>query len=340
MANPIEIHVTDRPADKFADERRSRLGGDLADWNPYQTSHKAPVKAEWKTGVYETVAGREGTSRVHMKETAYASGGLRPGHIIIHGRETTIEAARLAGFDVSAAQEGEQRRPFAAPNHPAARRDTAFPTIQVGGTGADEYQPLQHPDAASQKPHSAAQESTSEQPDDGAGLTPQETADAASEAIQAIERSHGAHVVDDGLDEVSDSGYLPDEDQLPQGVSMAAVEKIVAGYTAVANDTLQGVGASVDMLMETLSDAELREARQATITGDSAKLQHLGARAVTTLAMLPTSDPEAFAEMVEGMRPQERKALSQADNGDWVVTVPGRPAMSFAAAVKAGIVRV
>lgn len=291
----------------------------------------APVRSEWKTGTYETVAGREGTSRVHGKGTAYASDGLRPGHVVINGMETTIEAARKAGFDLGG--EGEQRRPFDG---------SSFPTIQPSGVQPNGVQKPSRgvEQQPAQKPVSAPQESREGQQDSTEGQTPQEVAQAASEALQSIEREHGVEAVDAGLDDVSDSGYLPDEDQLPQGVTTAAVEKIVAGYTAQANDALSGVGASVDMLMETLSDNDLREARRATIMGDSTKLQHLGARAVDALASLPTADPEAFAEMVEGMSPQERKALSRAKNGDWIVTVPGRPALSFAAAVKAGIVRV
>jgi hypothetical protein len=168
--------------------------------------------------------------------------------------------------------------------------------------------------------------------------TPEAAVEAASKAIQGIEQIHGSHVVDAGLDAVVDSGELPDE--LPEGVTPGHIERIVAGYVASANDALSGVGASVDMLMNTLSDDELREARQATVAGDSVKLQNLGARAVDALASMPTSDPEAFAEMIEGMKPQERQALSRAANGDWLVTLPGRAPMNFGAAVRAGIVRV
>jgi hypothetical protein len=94
------------------------------------------------------------------------------------------------------------------------------------------------------------------------------------------------------------------------------------------------------MLMETMTDDELREARRATLMGDSAKLQHLGQQSVARLATLPSADPEAFADMIADMRPNERKALSQTEGGEWIVTVPGKPAMSFGAAVRAGIVRV
>jgi hypothetical protein len=104
---------------------------------------------------------------------------------------------------------------------------------------------------------------------------------------------------------------------------------------------LSGVGASVNMLMETLSPDELRDARRATVAGDSVKLQHLGSRAVEMLASMPTADPEAFSEMVEAMtHEKERAALSRAENGDWLVTIPGKAPMNFGAAVRAGIVRV
>lgn len=50
----------------------------------------------------------------------------------------------------------------------------------------------------------------------------------------------------------------------------AHANRIVEGYVAQANDTISGVGSSVNMLMETLSDDELRDARRATIMGDVA----------------------------------------------------------------------
>lgn len=139
---------------------------------------------------------------------------------------------------------------------------------------------------------------------------------------------------------MADSGYIPDANQLPEGVTSAQVESIVAGYVAAADNALSTVKSSVDMLMETLTDGELREARLATIMNDTTKMQHLGRQAVDRLSMLPERNPQAFAEMIEGMSPNERKALSQNSRGDWVVTVPGRKPMGFAFAVKEGIVRV
>lgn len=343
MANPIEVNISTRSADKFADERRSRLGGDLSDWNPNQTSHKAPVSGSWKTGVYEANVSGDGTitSGFHGKDTAQLPRTLRPGHIMIGGGETTIEAARLAGFDVSG--EGEQRRPFGG--NSTTRKQTNgydFPTIQLGGgqRGNVVQQQAATPNGTAQKPSSTSQESTGAQEGDTAGLTPQQIATAASEAIQGIERVHGAHIVDEGIADMVESGYLPDEGQLPEGVTTASVEKIVAGYIAQANGPLAEVGASVDLLVELLSDADLREARRATIAGDDVKLRHIGERAMETLALLPDRDPEAFEEMLEDMRPNERKALSRAGNGDWIVTLPGQSAMSFGAAVRAGLVRV
>lgn len=297
---------------------------------------KAKPTAEIKEGVYETHAGRgDGAVMKITKQTTYAEPQLRPGHIMLNGMETTVEAARAAGYDVGG--EGEQRRPFGgngrtSPQLAGIPRDT-FPTIQTGAQRGVVQQPAQ-------KPQNGPQESTGGQEQGPEGVTPGEVAKAASEAIQAIERTYGPQIVDAALEDAVDSGYWPEADQLPQGVSLAVVEKIVAGYTAQANDALSGVGASVDMLVETLGDDDLRHARSATIMGDRAKLEHLGRQAVNRLAMLPEADPEGFAEMVEGMSPAEREALSQNARGDWVVTVPGRKPMGFAAAVMAGIVRV
>lgn len=260
--------------------------------------------------------------------------GLRPGHVMIGGVETTIEAAKAAGIDVGPFDRAASLSPA---DEAAAKREQARASSKPQWGIVLE---------GSQRAGEAGQSAVDDAPKGGdagedqkaAHGTPEAAVEAASKAIQGIEQLHGSHVVDAGLDAVVDSGELPEE--LPEGVTSGHIERIVAGYVASANDTLSGVGASVDMLMNTLSDDELRQARQATIAGDAVKLQHLGSKAVDALASMPTADPEAFAEMMEGMRSEERKALSQAANGDWLVTLPGRAPMNFGAAVRAGIVRV
>lgn len=252
---------------------------------------------------------------------------LRPGHVFIPGfGETTIEAATNAGL---IAPQGVPSSGFKSPvaqRSNVAAGTTTNSIVEAPSDSEDREDGEARPEAGTAE---------------AALLAAREGAvDDASKTIQAIEQFHGAHVVDQGLSDASDSGYLPDADQLPQGVTMDHVSKIVAGYTASANDTLSGVGASVNMLMETLTEDELREARRATIMSDNVKMQHLGRQAVDRLAKLPNVDPETFAGMLEDMRPQERKALSQNSQGEWIVTVPGASAMSFGAAVRAGIVRV
>lgn len=288
-----------------------------------QAYKPAGARSEIVGGTIEIIAGRDGTLHDKGKtKTAFANPGLRPGHVIVGGIETTIDVALREGLI------SPEEAANAGFKGPVAHKT---PTT----TGTKQGTPKNSPQEATSAQQDVAEGDTLE---DGQ-VSPEAAAQAASEALQSIERAFGPEVVDMGLDEVAESGYLPEEDQLPQGVTADHLETVVAGYVAQANDALSGVGASVDMLMETMTDDELREARRATLMGDSAKLQHLGQQSVARLATLPSADPEAFADMIADMRPNERKALSQTENGEWIVTVPGKPAMSFGAAVRAGIVR-
>lgn len=118
---------------------------------------------------------------------------------------------------------------------------------------------------------------------------------------------------------------------------------IVEGFTAQANAVLKALPAgvaSVDMLLETLNDGELREARMATIHNDREKLAHLGRTALGRMETLPYQSPSAFEALIADMPAKERKALTRNEAGEWIVTIPGRGAMSFGSAVRAGVVRV
>lgn len=291
--------------------------------------HPAPVRVGLPHGRTQVDFKGDGTMTVSelYKGTSYAQPGLRPGHVIINGMETTIEAAKNAGFKIDTG-EGEQRRPFDKGS--SSQEGVHRADVQDRGTE-------QRPDL---KPAPARQDAASERDGDGEAESPEAIASRASETIQTIERTHGIHVVDEGLGQVAESGYVPDEADLPPGVTSNDVQSIVAGYVAAADSTLSAVGSSVNMLMETLTEDELRSARMATLVNDTAKMHHLGKSAVDRLALLPSRDPEGFAEMVEGMSAAERKAISQNAHGDWIVTVPGKPPMSFGLAVRQGIVRV
>lgn len=129
MANFAEVYVTEQTAK----EMRNRLDGDLKDWNP-NAARPSPVRVEQITGGYEYTFGRDEKSRHMSKTTAYVNPGLRPGHIIINATETTIEAARNAGFDIP---EVHSSKGFKKPTE----RSTVFgggvqvgdfPTIQIG----------------------------------------------------------------------------------------------------------------------------------------------------------------------------------------------------------------
>jgi hypothetical protein len=67
----------------------------------------------------------------------------------------------------------------------------------------------------------------------------------------------------------------------------------------------------------------------------------LGKLAVDRLAQMPTNDPETFLQMVTDMDPKTRDMIRHdRSSGEWIVTVPGRPEMSYGAAVRLGIVKV
>lgn len=233
---------------------------------------------------------------------------IRPGRVTIGGVETSIEAAIAGGFMTREQASSGFKQPVQ-------------PTVQAG-TGTEQA-------------NKEAPKATTEQPTTEAAQVAVE----AGKVLDSLDQAIGSHAVDMALDGAVESGDLP-EDGLPEGVTNEHVEAVVAGYTAQANNTLAHVGASVTMLEETLTDDELRDARRATVQNNADLMHDLGRQAVERLARMPESDPSAFAEMMEGMTPAERRALRQTDRGEWTVSVPGYPEMSFAAAVRTGIVRV
>src|SRR5690606_8554959 len=108
----------------------------------------------------------------------------------------------------------------------------------------------------------------------------------AGEVLDSLDQTLGAHVVDTALDEVIESGYLPEADELPEGADLGHVIKVMAGYVAQANSVLADAGASVPLLMETLDDDELRDARRATVKNDPDRMKELGRVAVDRLSRM------------------------------------------------------
>ncbi|RUV75959.1 MAG: hypothetical protein EOR30_16865 [Mesorhizobium sp.] len=231
---------------------------------------------------------------------------VRPGNVIIPGvGETTIEAARLAGL---------------------------LPPGFDGPAGGKSAAPAGNQQGAQQQGQSDAPE----------GSTDGDATDLAAAVMETLAGALGADAVESGIWQAAETGDV--EGSIPAGVTDDAVDAIVEGFTAQANAVLKALPAgvaSVDMLMETLNDGELREARMATINNDREKLAHLGRTALGRMETLPYQDPAAFDTLIADMPANERKALSfNEERGEWVVKVPGRQAMSFGAAVRAGIVRV
>ncbi|RWD31824.1 MAG: hypothetical protein E5W94_02315 [Mesorhizobium sp.] len=231
---------------------------------------------------------------------------VRPGNVIIPGvGETTIEAARLAGL---------------------------LPPGFDGPVGGKSAAPAGNQQGAQQQQGQSAPE----------GSTDGDATDLAAVVMETLAGALGADAVESGIWQAAETGDI--EGSIPAGVTEDAVAAIVEGFTAQADAVLKALPAgvaSVDMLMETLNDWELREARMATINNDREKLAHLGRTALDRMETLPYQDPAVFDTLIADMPANERKALTfNEERGEWVVKVPGRQAMSFGAAVRAGIVRV
>ncbi|MEJ1173429.1 hypothetical protein WA845_04215 [Agrobacterium sp. CMT1] len=255
----------------------------------------------------DTVDGKQVVQKKFEGSVAVKS-ALRPGHIMIGGTETTIDAALAAGLIT---REQAASGSFNLPVQPQAK-------VETGVADKAPEQSQKGPEELSEAAQAAKE---------------------ASETLQELDATVGAAAVDAALENVIESGYLPEADELPEGADLGHVVKITAGYVAQANNVLADVHANVPLLMDFLSDDELRDARRATIGNAPDSLRDLGRIAVDRLAMLPQTNPERFAEHLEGMSPAERKALRRTPNGEWTVTVPGYPEMGFGAAVRAGIVR-
>ena len=164
----------------------------------------------------------------------------------------------------------------------------------------------------------------------------------AGDVLRGVDQTHGAHVTDALVDQVADNGDIDTIlENLPTGVSPTHAKQVMAGYIAQANDMLSTSGASVSLLEQMLDADELRTARRATLSNARDEMSRLGQVAVDRLAQMPTSDPDTFREMVEGMDPKARKMIRHDRNsGHWIVSLPGHPDMSYGAAVRLGLVKV
>lgn len=231
---------------------------------------------------------------------------LRPGNVLIGGVETSIEAARAAGLLPPGFDRPAGNKATPAGNAQATTQDQK---------GAEGDQKAAEGDAT----------------------------DLAAMVMDTLADALGADAVESGIWQAAETGDI--EASTPQGVAEDATDAIVQGFITQANNvlgSLHGGGiASVDMLLETMNDAELREARMATIHNDREKLANLGRVALGRMETLPYKDPSAFEALIVDMPADERKALSYSEERrEWVVKLPGKQAMSFGSAVRAGIVRV
>jgi len=245
----------------------------------------------------------QGSAQTHFTTTP-----LRPGMVVIPGLgETTIEAARVAGLLP------------AGFNEPGAGNAAA-----PGTAGAPQQAPQNAPKAA---PEASPTDSPKHE-----------------QLLGNLAKTLGTDNMRHGVWNAAEAGDA--SDALANGVvTEAQVETLVQGFTEQANETLRaipgGASMSVDMLSEVLTDEELRHCRNATVMGDAGKLQHYGRQALNRFEALPYKNARAFSALVANMPADEREVLRYDEEGrEWTVNLPGKAPMSFAKAVREGIVRV
>ncbi|WP_423212041.1 hypothetical protein [Paracoccus yeei] len=309
-------NFNETPADRGADlealeKQLSQALGKQKAPDPSQHRVKATLHSAFEVTLKDGKETAINRSKPLNGNTAYAVAPTRPGHVRIEGQEYPIKAAIAAGIlpEGWTPEQGFEKPAEGKAGNLAGNQDAAR-----GETDADAKDP---------------------------GISPAMKASVAEagKILDQVDQTHGSGVTDRYLHEIADTGEIPQEG-LPEGVTPAQIEAVYAGYTAQCNAALADVGASVPMLEEMLDPDHLRMARQATVGQDRDTLKELGRMAQDRLARLPEKNPEAFADMIADMDPKERAALHQnPDNKAWTVRIPGHPEVSFAQAVKMGLVR-
>ena len=302
------IHLTEAEAVRMADEAAAARRS-----TPYNGFQPAAITSDRHEVIIRggQVAEVKSASKTLGVPTGYAE-HHRPGFIRIPGAgETTIAAAKAAGFLPHTWQEGDKLPFDDAPKGPQS-------DPQRGSDKATE--------AAEDKP----QERT----------VAEHRAKVAGDILDRADKALGAEVTDKYLSDAVETGVIPEEG-LPEGFTPVMVKQVYQGYVAQADAVLAPVGASVALLQDMLTDDELPQARHHTLSKDSDSLADLGRAAVNRLAMLPKTDPEGFMQMVADMPAAERKCIDfDKKRGEWLVKIPGKPTMSYGAAVRMGLVRV
>lgn len=315
MGNFIEVNTPPTPEEMVQLEKH--LSADLG--NNRGPSPGFVPKAVLTGGSVEVTI-RDGKQTVTTRtrplngNTAYAAQPTRPGHVILPGLGETTIAAAIAGGLLPQGWTPEQGFDKPAEGKAGNPAGTHNQTARSNETNTDAAAP---------------------------GITPAMKASVA-EAGNILDRADqiiGPDLTTQHLAAMAESGVIS-ADGLPEGITQADVEKVYAGFTAQCNATLADVGANVAMLQEMLDDDQLRAARHATVRQNPDVLKQLGEIATGRLARLPETDPDAFADLVAGMNARERAVLHHSmETKSWSVRIPGQPEMSFALAVRRGIVR-
>lgn len=277
--------------------------------------------------------------------------GFRPAGMVAKLEEVTIQNGVITSAKSTAKSQSGIKTAYATPTEPGFIQlpgggKTSVDAAKAGGLVPhtwNEGDPLPFDQAPKRAPTDAPKATPDGTQDGSPDATHSEhLAKLAGEVLRGVDQVHGPQVTDALVDQVADNGD-PDSilDQLPNGVSPVHVKQVMAGYIAQANDMLSTVGASVPLLEQMLDADELRHARRATLSNVPEEMTRLGQMAVDRLAQMPKTDPETFREMVEGMDPKARQMIRHDRNtGEWIVTLPGHPSMTYGAAVRLGLVKV
>jgi hypothetical protein len=170
-----------------------------------------------------------------------------------------------------------------------------------------------------------------DQDDDGFGT---DTIGAALREGQTVMDAAKKTFGDEQTQTMINQAALSEDMTPPEGMSVAAVGKIISAYTASANETMAHTGIDAAAMSAVLGPNDLRDARLAVIRGDGNHLNAIASKAVDTLASLGHKDPAAFGAFIEGRFGSDIDY--KFESGRALVLVEGKGYVPFDTIVRSG----
>ncbi|MBL8901727.1 MAG: hypothetical protein JNK83_00430 [Rhizobiales bacterium] len=138
-------------------------------------------------------------------------------------------------------------------------------------------------------------------------------------AIDSARATIGADAVDAAVRTVVETGDADEMiAQLSTQLPPQQATKVLAAYMASAAEMVSDAGITISDMTLALGDNDLRDARQAVVHGDTARMQFIASKAVDTLASLPVKDPSSFEAYIAVRYPDLE---TEVRNGRTVVKV-------------------